>query len=447
MHTATPLPLTARNSRRLAGRAVVPGDKSISHRSLMLGATAIGETQISGLLEAEDVLNTAKAMAGLGARLERVGDGEWRVNGVGVGGYAPPRGDLDFGNSGTGARLAMGLIATSSIEARFTGDASLSRRPMGRVMMPLKLFGTRFEAAEEDRLPITVKGARDAVPVSYRLPVASAQVKSAILLAALNAPGRSTVVEPVLTRDHTERMLAAFGAEIAIDAGGGERHISVTGGRELKALRVSVPADPSSAAFAVVAALVTPQSDVVVENVMLNGTRTGLLETLKEMGARLDIENERQAGGETVGDIRARSSRLKGVRVPAARAPSMIDEYPILSVAAAYAEGDTTMEGLGELRVKESDRLAAVAAGLAANGVEAETGPDWLKVRGGAVAGGGTVKTHLDHRIAMAFLVLGLNSKAAVTVDDGSMIATSFPNFRPLMTALGASIEQTEPAR
>ena len=445
MPTAATLPLTARNSRRLSGRAVVPGDKSISHRSLMLGATAIGESRISGLLEAEDVLNTAKAVEALGARVERTGAGEWRVNGVGVGGYARPAGDLDFGNSGTGARLAMGLIATTPLEARFTGDPSLSRRPMGRVMTPLRMFGTRFEAEAGDRLPVTVVGVRDAVPIRYRLPVASAQVKSAVLLAALNAPGRTTVVEPVETRDHTERMLAAFGADIAIGAEAGERHVSVTGGRELKAQRIAVPADPSSAAFAVVAAVVTPQSDIVVENVMLNRTRTGLLQTLREMGADLAIENERQAGGEAVGDIRAKSSRLKGVRVPAGRAPSMIDEYPILAVAAAYAEGDTTMEGLAELRVKESDRLAAVADGLLANGVEAETGPDWLKVRGGPVAGGGTVRTHLDHRIAMAFLVLGLNARNAVTVDDGSMIATSFPNFSPLMTGLGAAIDQGEP--
>jgi len=339
----------------------------------------------------------------------------------------------------------MGLLATTPITARFTGDASLSRRPMARVMTPLKLFGARFEATDNDRLPAMLTGARDAVPIRYRLPVASAQVKSAILLAALNAPGRTTVLEPVATRDHTERMLSAFGAAIEIGEDEGVRSVSVTGGRELVPQAVSVPADPSSAAFPIVSALITSDSEVTIGNVMLNETRTGLIQTLIEMGADLTIANQRQSGGERVGDVIARSSRLKGVTVPKARAPSMIDEYPVLAVAASFAEGTTRMEGLEELRVKESDRLAAVAAGLAANGVDCETGPDWLKVEGGNVAGGGLVKTHLDHRIAMAFLVMGLGAQAPVTVDDGTMIATSFPTFSALMGGLGARIET--PAR
>jgi 3-phosphoshikimate 1-carboxyvinyltransferase len=441
LHQSSPQPLVAKRSRRLKGRIKAPGDKSISHRSLMLGAVAIGETRISGLLEAEDVLNTAQAMRALGAQVERTGDERWLVIGTGVGGFAEPLSDLDFGNSGTGARLAMGLIATSPIKARFVGDASLSKRPMGRVIEPLQKIGARFEAAAGGRLPIIVHGARDAVPIRYELPVASAQVKSAILLAALNTGGRTTVIEPVATRDHTERMLGAFGAKIHIEEHGRARHISVTGHHELTAQSIEVPADPSSAAFGIVAALITTDSEVTIDNVVLNPTRTGLLTTLIEMGADITIGNKRQAGGETVGDVSARSSRLRGVKVPRERAPSMIDEYPVLAVAAAFAEGVTRMEGLEELRVKESDRLAAVEAGLAANGVKTASGRDWLEVTGGRVEGGGRVETHLDHRIAMSFLVMGLASENEIAINDGSMIATSFPTFRSLFTHVGAVIE------
>jgi 3-phosphoshikimate 1-carboxyvinyltransferase len=441
LHRPQPQPLLARKTHALNGRIRVPGDKSISHRSLMLGAAAIGETVIEGLLEAEDVLNTAQAMRALGADVQRGTDGRWHVAGVGVGGFAEPQGDLDFGNSGTGARLAMGLIATTPIKARLVGDASLSKRPMGRVITPLQKIGARFEAADGGRLPIILHGARDAVPIRYELPVPSAQVKSAILLAGLNVPGRTTVIEPIATRDHTERMLQAFGANIEVGEQEGARSISITGQQELKAQVVSVPGDPSSAAFALVAALLTPDSEVMVENMLLNPTRTGLIETLAEMGADLITSNRRQAGGETVGNVRARTSRLKGVKVPKERAPSMIDEYPVLAVAASFAEGITRMEGLEELRVKESDRLAAVEAGLRVNGIKTDSGPDWLEIRGAPrVQGGGKVETHLDHRIAMAFLVLGLAAETAVMVDDGGMIATSFPEFKTLMRGLGAAI-------
>ena len=438
-------PLKSLSSPRLAGRVTVPGDKSISHRSLMFGALALGETVITGLLEGEDVLNTAKAMAAMGARVERWNDdNSWHVTGVGLGGFQPPAQTIDFGNSGTGARLVMGLIATTPISARMSGDASLRSRPMGRIVTPLEKFGVRFETAEGGRMPLTVHGAHHPVPVEYRLPVASAQVKSAVLLAGLNAPGETTVIEPEATRDHTERMLQGFGADLRIgQADDGARTITVKGHVELKAQTIEVPGDPSSAAFPLVAAIITPDSEVTVENVLLNETRTGLITTLIEMGADITISNKRVAGGEPVGDVTARSSRLTGVTVPAARAPSMIDEYPILAVAAAFANGTTRMEGLHELRVKESDRLAAVAAGLKANGVSCETGDDWLEVTGGAgeARGGGTVATHLDHRIAMSFLVMGLASQAPVTVDDGNVMATSFPGFHSFMAGLGARLE------
>lgn len=443
MHTDRPEPLRSRASGGLSGRITVPGDKSISHRSLMFGAMAVGETRVTGLLEAEDVLNTAAAMNALGARAQRTGAGAWTVQGVGMGAFRAPQGDLDFGNSGTGARLAMGLLATTPISARFIGDASLSRRPMGRVTGPLSQMGARFDTAEGGRLPLMLHGARNPVPITYRLPVASAQVKSAVLLAGLNAPGETTVIEPVAVRDHTERMLTAFGARIAMRDEAGARHITVTGQHELTATPIDVPADPSSAAFPMVAALITEGSDVTIANVLLNDTRTGLIITLQEMGGDITIENERLAGGEKVGDIRVRSSRLKGITVPAERAPSMIDEYPVLAAAAACASGTTRMQGLEELRVKESDRLAAVEAGLNGNGVTTRSGPDWLEVDGMAkVPGGGTVVTHLDHRIAMSFLVLGLAAQKPVTVDDGRVIATSFPIFRSLMTGLGAVIEE-----
>jgi 3-phosphoshikimate 1-carboxyvinyltransferase len=439
-----PLPLVSRKAHGLKGRIRVPGDKSISHRALMFGALAIGETTIRGLLEAGDVLNTARAMTALGAKAERGADGVWRVRGVGVAGLQSPAAPLDFGNSGTGARLAMGLMATSPLIARCIGDASLSKRPMGRVTEPLSQFGARFEAAEGNRLPLTLHGARNPVPITYTLPVASAQVKSAVLLAGLNTPGRTTVIEPIPTRDHTERMLQGFGARITVDVMDGARHITIGGQHELKAQDLDVPGDPSSAAFPMVAALITEGSDITIENIMLNETRTGLITTLIEMGGDIVIANRRMAGGEEVGDLHVKSSRLHGIRVPASRAPSMIDEYPVLSVAACFAEGTTRMEGLEELRVKESDRLAAVEAGLQANGVPTQSGRDWLEVSGGGAPGGGRVVTHMDHRIAMAFLVMGLASRIYTSVDDSAFIATSFPDFLQLMNGLGARIAPPE---
>jgi 3-phosphoshikimate 1-carboxyvinyltransferase len=418
----------------------VPGDKSMSHRALMFGAVAVGRTEVSGLLEAEDVVNTAKAMAALGAGVERKPDGSWVVDGVGVAGLMSPAEPLDFGNSGTGVRLAMGLMATTPLVARCVGDASLSKRPMGRVTRPLSLFGARFETSEGDRLPLTLHGARDPTPVTYTLPVASAQVKSAVLLAGLNTPGRTTVIEPVATRDHTERMLASFGARLTIEQVEGSRHIVIEGQHELKAQTFAIPGDPSSAAFPMAAALLAEGSDITIENIMLNPTRTGLITTLLEMGADISIENRRVAGGEEVGDLRVRHSQLSGVRVPKERAPSMIDEYPILAVLAAFAEGTTRMEGLEELRVKESDRLAAVEAGLQANGVISQSGPDWLEVTGGGAPGGGRVTTHMDHRIAMSFLVMGVASRIHTTIDDSRFIATSFPDFTGLMNRLGARL-------
>ncbi len=440
-----PRPLKARRCGPLRGAARVPGDKSISHRALILGAMAVGETRIAGLLEAEDVLNTARAMRALGADLLRDGDGLWRVWGMGVGGWAEPDDLLDFGNSGTGARLVMGALATTALTAIFTGDASLRRRPMRRVLEPLTLFGAEYRARAGGLMPLTLTGAAQPICIDHALAVASAQVKSALLLAALNAPGRSRIVQRALTRDHTERMLRAFGAEIAVEAldEGGEA-ISVLGQVELTPAAIEVPRDPSSAAFALVAALIVPGSEVSIPAVLLNPRRIGLIETLQEMGADIAVENARDSGGETVGDLVVRASALKGVEVAAERAPSMIDEYPILAVAAAFAEGRTVMRGLEELRVKESDRLAAIVAGLRANGVMVEETEDGVIVNGqggDGVAGGGHVATHLDHRIAMAFLVMGLAAREAVTVDDVSMIATSFPEFEELMDGLGAAFE------
>jgi 3-phosphoshikimate 1-carboxyvinyltransferase len=413
----------------------------MSHRALMLGAVAVGETRIQGLLEAEDVLNTAQAMTALGAGVRRDADGLWRISGVGVSGLLSPENPLDFGNSGTGVRLCLGLMATTPLTARCVGDASLSGRPMGRVMGPLEQMGARFEASDGGRLPLTLHGAKHAVPIVYKLPVASAQVKSAVLLAGLNTPGRTTVIEPIPVRDHTERMLKAFGAKLAITDEPDGRHIAIEGQRELTAQFIDIPGDPSSAAFPMVAALITNDADITMENIMLNPTRAGLIETLLDMGAHIDILNRRMTGGEEVGDLRVRSSHLHGVRVPAERAPSMIDEFPILAVAAAFAEGTTRMEGLAELRVKESDRLAAVQAGLSANGVLSQSGEDWLEVSGGGAPGGGKVTTHMDHRIAMSFLVMGLASRIYTTIDDGRFIATSFPGFADLMNGLGARIQ------
>ncbi len=425
----------------LQGRVRVPGDKSISHRSLIFGALCVGETRITGLLEGEDVLATAEAMRRLGAEVNRTGEGAWTVWGVGVGGLSEPVQALDFGNSGTGCRLVMGMVASHAITSTFIGDASLSKRPMGRVIGPLSEFGAHFQSRDGGRLPLTVTGPARAMPVVYRLPVASAQVKSAILLAGLNAPGETIVIEPEATRDHTERMLRACGATVHIEKDEeGANVIRLVGEPELKPCPIIVPGDPSSAAFPVVAALIIPGSEIVVEGIMLNPHRAGLYATLMEMGGDIEVMNQREEGGEPVADLRVRASALKGIEVPAERAPSMIDEYPVLAVAAAFAEGDTIMRGLAELRVKESDRLSATAAGLHANGVKVRELEDGLIVEGraGAVSGGGHVATHLDHRIAMAFLVLGMAAGRGVTVDDSSMIATSFPEFVPLMQSLGA---------
>ena len=444
-HTLSPL--TARKSTALKGAVTPPGDKSVSHRALILGALTVGETTIDGLLEADDVLNTAEAMRKLGASVTRVGQGEWRVHGVGIGGFREPSDILDFGNSGTGVRLTMGAVATTPITTIFTGDASLKRRPMRRVLDPLGLFGAVAEAREGGLLPVTLKGARSPFPIEHRLKVASAQVKSAMLLAALNVPGRSTIIERAATRDHTERMLTAFGAEISVERlPDGASAISVTGEAELSPTPIAVPSDPSSAAFPLVAALIVPGSEIVMHGIMLNPRRIGLIETLKEMGADIAVKNARDSGGERIGDIVVRHSALRGIEVPAERAPTMIDEYPVLAVAAAFAQGRTTMRGLEELRVKESDRLAAVAAGLQANGVVVQELADGLIIEGrgpDGVSGGGHVPTHMDHRIAMSFLVMGLAARAPVRVDDGSMIATSFPNFEPLMSSLGAPIQRT----
>ncbi len=431
--------LTATPGRALKGRIRLPGDKSISHRALILGALATGRTRIEGLLEAEDVLATARAVQALGAELRRE-NGAIDVVGQGVGGLRAPTTDLDFGNSGTGSRLMFGVVAGHDWQARFTGDASLKRRPMARVLAPLERMGLSVAGDGKATLPLTVKGTRDLLPIRYETPVASAQVKSAILIAGLHAPGRTTVVEPAPSRDHTERLLAYFGAEVSVedDASGG-RAVSVRGDAELGGAAISVPGDPSSAAFVAAAALISPGSDVTLEGVLMNPTRIGFFDTVKEMGGNIELVELRQEGGEPVGSLRVRSGALKGVTVPAERAPAMIDEYPILAVLAAFADGETRMQGLAELRVKESDRLAATAAGLAACGVEVAIEGDDLIVRGeGRMRGGGLVATHLDHRLAMAFLVAGLAAGAPVTVDDTSMIATSFPDFTELMTSLGA---------
>ncbi|MBX3572345.1 MAG: 3-phosphoshikimate 1-carboxyvinyltransferase [Mesorhizobium sp.] len=437
-------PATARRSPAMTGHARVPGDKSISHRALLLGGLAAGETRITGLLDGDDVLRTAAAMRAFGAQVDGAG-GEWTVRGVGNGGLLEPEAPLDFGNSGTGVRLAMGLAGVYDMVTAFAGDASLSRRPMGRVLDPLRLMGVQVEATPGDRLPLTLRGPKTAAPITYRVPVASAQVKSAVLLAGLNAPGVTTVIEPVPTRDHTEKMLRGFGANVEIETGaGGLRHIRIKGQGRLTGQAIAVPGDPSSAAFVVVAALIVPGSDVVVENVLVNPTRTGLFDTLHEMGASIEMFNRRNSGGEDIADLRVRASELKSITVPPERAPSMIDEYPVLAVAAAFAEGETLMQGLDELRVKESDRLASVAAGLKANAVDCEEGKDWLLVRGspeGRGLGGGTVETSSDHRVAMSFLVMGLTAENPVTVDDTGMIAASFPQFVDLMRGLGAEIE------
>ncbi len=439
-HGSSPAPLTARSTGALKGTIRVPGDKSISHRALMFGALAVGRTTVTGLLESEDVLATGAAMRAVGARIERSEDGTYVIDGVGLGSLLEPEAVIDFGNAGTGVRLTMGIFGTHDIAATFVGDASLSKRPMGRVLDPLRDMGTTVVARDGDRLPASIRGAKQPLPLTYRVPMPSAQVKSAVLLAGLNCPGETTVIEPIATRDHTEKMLAGFGADISVTLNeAGERVIKLKGQPELKPQDLEVPGDPSSAGFPIVAALIIPGSDVTIENVLLNEHRTGLITTLIEMGGDIEILNKRQSGGEEVGDIRVKASHLKGITVPAERAPSMIDEYPVLAVAAAFAEGETFMPGLDELRVKESDRLAAVARGLEANGIPCVETEDTLTVTGGAGnIGGGTVVTHLDHRIAMSFLVLGMAAQRDVTVDDGAVIATSFPTFTSLFTELGA---------
>lgn len=426
----------------LTGEALAPGDKSISHRALIFGALADGETTVRGLLEGHDVLRTAAAMRALGAGVERdLTDAGpvWRILGAE---WRDPVRPLYFGNSGTGCRLVLGAAAGQGLAARFDGDQSLRGRPMKRISEPLSLMGARI-SSEDGRLPLVLSPA-PLRGIDYRLPVASAQIKSAVLLAALGARGETTIIEPAPSRDHTERMLKAFGADLRIDMAADGRRLRLAGGQRLKASPVDIPGDPSSAAFLIAAATIAPDSDVLVRNVLINPLRAGFFETIADMGANISYENQRELCGEPVADIRARSSSLRGVVVPASRAASMIDEYPILSVVAAFAEGETRMEGVEELRVKESDRLAAIEAGLAANGVATASGPDWLVVkgRGGAVSGGGTVATHLDHRIAMSFLVMGLAAQKTVSIDDASMIATSFPEFVALMRGLGADLRQ-----
>ena len=438
-----PLPHTLRFAapRPLAGRVTVPGDKSISHRALMLSALAVGTSRVEGLLEGEDVLATAAAMRAMGATIERGADGIWTIQGVGVGGLLQPAGALDMGNSGTSTRLLMGLVASHAITATFVGDASLSRRPMARVMEPLSRTGADFTASPGGRLPLMVRGICPAVPIEYRLPVASAQVKSAVLLAGLNTPGITRVIEPVPTRDHSERMLRGFGAEIEIETQpDGTRIISLTGEAELMPQQIVVPGDPSSAAFPTVAALIVPGSEIVIGNVGLNPTRAGLYEVLRAMGADIAFENERTVGGEPVADLRVKASTLRGIEVPSAIVPSMVDEFPVLFIACALAQGRSVLRGLDELRVKESDRITVMATGLRAIGATVEELPDGLVIDGTGgepLAGGATVATHLDHRIAMSFSVASLACEIPVTVDDRAPIATSFPDFVAMMETLG----------
>ena len=437
--------MRATSSRPLKGQVSIPGDKSISHRSLILGALAIGQTRITGLLEGQDVLDTARAMVSFGAQVEKVEGGEWYVEGVGVGGFAEPETVVDCGNSGTGVRLIMGAMATTPINVTFTGDHSLNSRPMGRVTDPLSKFGVATFGRSKGRLPMTIVGARSPIPIQYTVPVPSAQVKSALLLAGLNVPGDTIITETEKTRDHTERMLSSFGAEIKVEDYPNRRLITVSGYSELKCQNVRVPSDPSSAAFPICAAITVEGSDILVPNITLNETRAGLFTTLIEMGANLSFENEREESGEPVADIRACfSPDLQGIEVPPERAASMIDEYPILAVVAANASGETIMRGVRELRVKESDRIEAMAKGLRSNGVSVDEGEDWWIVKGngaGSVKGGSTCQTFLDHRIAMSFLILGLSSQKYIEIDDCSPINTSFPNFIQLMRELGANLE------
>ena len=437
--------MRASSTGPLKGEVSIPGDKSISHRSLILGALAIGQTRITGLLEGQDVLDTARAMVSFGAQVEKVEGGDWYVDGVGVGGFAEPETVVDCGNSGTGVRLIMGAMATTPINVTFTGDHSLNSRPMGRVTDPLSKFGVATFGRSKGRLPMTIVGARSPIPIQYTVPVPSAQVKSALLLAGLNVPGDTIITETEKTRDHTERMLSSFGAEIKVEDYSNRRLITLSGYSELKGQNVRVPSDPSSAAFPICAAITVEGSDILVPNITLNETRAGLFTTLIEMGANLSFENEREESGEPVADIRACfSPDLQGIEVPPERAASMIDEYPILAVVAANASGETRMRGVRELRVKESDRIDAMAKGLRSNGVSVDEGEDWWIVKGngaGSVKGGSTCQTFLDHRIAMSFLILGLSSQKYIEIDDCSPINTSFPNFIQLMRELGANLE------
>ena len=443
MSSLTPQPRTFASSGPLRGTVRVPGDKSISHRSLMLSALAVGQSRITGLLEGEDVLATAAAMRAMGANIERTNDGVWIVHGVGIGGLMQPAGALDMGNSGTSTRLLMGLVASHRLTATFIGDASLSNRPMNRIIDPLSLMGAEFTASPGGTLPLMVRGLVPAVPISYRLPVASAQVKSAVLLAGLNAPGITEVIEPVRTRDHSERMLRGFGAELTVEVDAdGVRHIRLVGEAELKPQTIEVPGDPSSAAFPIVAALITPGSEVTVTHVGMNPTRTGILKMLEAMGADITYSNEREVGGEPVADITARHSVLRGIEVPPDVAPSMIDEFPVFFVAASMAQGRTVTSGLDELRVKESDRLALMAAGLKSLGANVEEREDGLVIEGSGgepLEGGATVASALDHRIAMAFAVAGQHCYHGVTVDDVSPIATSFPTFETMLAGLAGA--------
>ncbi|HMO30356.1 3-phosphoshikimate 1-carboxyvinyltransferase [Enterovirga sp.] len=443
-HSSPPAPMSSSPGGPLRGRVRVPGDKSISHRALIVGCLSIGETRVENLLEGEDVLRTADAVRALGGKVVREGEGSWRVVGVGIGGLGQPEGVLDFGNAGTGSRLMMGVAGSHPITATFDGDASLRKRPMRRILDPLMRMGTVvLDEAPGGRVPLTLQGPRETIPIAYETPAPSAQIKSAVLLAGLNSPGVTSVFEREATRDHTERMLAHAGAQIRVEIEGAGRRISLQGQPELRARDIVVPADPSSAAFPLVAALIVPGSRVTIEGMMMNPLRTGLLTTLLEMGAQIELRNRRDLGGEEVADLDIVAGPLEGVEVPPERAPAMIDEYPVLAVAAAFARGETRMRGLSELRVKESDRLAAVAAGLAATGVPHRVEGDDLIVEGlvGKVPGGGPVAAEMDHRIAMAFLVMGLAARDGVRVDDGTMIATSFPDFLPLLRSLGGSFE------